>query len=98
MKFSFVSQMSIPTLKDTDSSPFLRAAKLAFSADSSKFAIAMNNGKVSVWDIRSKVPLKTFLEIPRLFGCPPVEHLQFSSGNLGKEALVFVEVRLMFTF
>ena len=51
MNFSFVSHMSIPTPEDRKASPFLQAPKLAFSADASKFAIAMYSGKVSVWDI-----------------------------------------------
>jgi len=38
--------------------------RLAFSADGSKFAMAISHGRVPVWDIRSKVPLKTFMEIP----------------------------------
>ena len=54
--FSFVTRMSIPTP---------RAPELAFSTDGSKFAIAMSSGRVSVWDIQSKVPLKTFIGVPR---------------------------------
>ena len=94
--FTFVTHLSIPLLKETylNNEP-----ELAFSADGSKFAIAMDPG-VSVWDIRSKVPLRTFMEAP--LGpqelALPDRLLQFSSGNLGKEILVFVEVRLMFTF
>ena len=91
--FSFVTCMSIPHLwvKTHHADP----PELAFSADGSKFALGMGCGGVSVWDIQSKVPLQTFLEqkgrnFPSL--------LQFSSGNLGKEILVFVEVRLMSTF
>ena len=68
----------------------------AFSADGSKFAMAMSPGGVSVWDIRSKVPLKAFIKSE--YCNQPVQCLQFSSGQQGKEALVFVEVRLMFTF
>ena len=95
--FSLVTSLSMPAPEEiSDDEP-----ELAFSADGSKFAIATTysgNG-VSVWDIRSKVPLQTFMERPldknvhelRLF-------LQFSSGNLGKEILTFVEVRLIFTF
>ena len=77
----------------------LQRPVLAFSADGSKFAMAMGRGRVSVWDIRSKVPLKTFMEVPKsAYHDRPVQYLQFSSGKLGKEALVFVEVCLMFTF
>jgi hypothetical protein len=72
--------------------------ELAFSADGSKFAIAMNNERVSVWDIQSKVPLKTFMGAPKSIYDERTAFLQFSSGKRGKEVLVFVEVRLMFTF
>ena len=67
----------------------LQEPTLVFSADGSKFAIVTNPGRVSVWNIRSKVPLKTFI-IPE---CDDVIYLQFSSGKLGKEVLVFVAVR-----
>ncbi|KIJ93240.1 hypothetical protein K443DRAFT_63351, partial [Laccaria amethystina LaAM-08-1] len=67
----------------------LEEPELAFSADGSKFA--MNNGRVSVWDIRSKVPLKTFTGVPKSnYDDGFVQFLQFSSGKLGKEVLVFV--------
>ena len=94
--FSFLTRMSLPKLAET---PLRDPAELAFSADGSKFALGMACGGVSVWDIRSKVPLQTFTESPwpkRVFRHR--RFLQFSSGNLGKEILVFVEVRLMFTF
>ena len=91
--------MSHTIVVSNDSDSNLLEPGLAFSADGSKFAIVTNNRRVSVWDIRSQVPLKTFVdsEVPT-FGIPfPVNYLQFS-GNLGKEVLVFVEVCLMFTF
>ena len=93
--FSFITHMPIPLLRATY---LVNSPELAFSADGSKFAIAMDPG-MSVWDIRSKVPLQTFMEAP----LPPELVLpdrlpQFSSGDLGKEILVFVEVRIMFTF
>ena len=75
--------------------------ELAFSADGSKFAMAMGCSGVSVRNIQSKVPLWTFMEAPwPNFEKPtqPYRFLQFSSGNLGKEILVFAEVCLMFTF
>ena len=98
MNFSFVSHMSIPRLPE-DLSFNLQTPVLPFSADSSKFAIGMSHGRVSVWDIRSKVPLKTFMEFPPShYDDQPVRYLQFSSGKSGKEALVYVEVCLMFTF
>ena len=93
--FSPVSRLSMPGVPE----PHLYTPpELAFSADGSKFAIAMDR-RVSVWDIRSKVPLWTFMEVPRPNNfLRPQRFLQFSSGNLGKEILVFVEVRLKFTF
>ena len=74
--------------------------ELAFSADGSKFATNISQGGpgVSVWDIQSKTPLKTFVEVPKYGDGRFVGNLQFSSGKSGKEALVFVEVRPMFTF
>ena len=74
--------------------------ELAFSADGSKFALAMSQDgpEVSVWNIRSKTPIKTFVEVPKYGIGRRVRNLQFSSGKSGKEALVFVEVCPMFTF
>jgi len=103
MNFSFVTRMSIP-ISDVQkvSPPYPNQPRIAFSADGSKFAMAMSLGRVSVWDIRSKVPLKTFtvpVKVPRsIYRRGHVQYLQFSSGKLGKEVLVFVEVCLMFTF
>ena len=94
--FSFVTRMSIPLLKVPEA---VNPPELAFSADGSKFAMGMGCGGVSVWDIQSKVPSQTFTENPlpeMIF--QPQQFLQFRGGNLGKEILVFVEVRLMFTF
>ena len=94
-KFSLVTRLSIPvteTVHNTSEAP-------AFSADGSKFAMGLACGGVSVWNVRNKVPLQTFTEVL----CPPQKAmpyrrlLQFSSGNSGKEILVFVEVCLMFT-
>ena len=91
--------MSFPAPTDPEVK-FDFPSELAFSADGSKFAMAMSQGGpgVSVWDIRSKTPLKTFAEVPKYGDIRRVENLQFSSGKSGKEALVFVEVCLMFTF
>ena len=111
--FSFVTRMSIPHVTRMSiphvtrmSIPYSGATlrpvdppELAFSANGSKFAMGMGCGGVSVWNIQSKAPLQTFTETPLhedVFRHP--RFLQFSSGNLGKEILVFVEVRLMFTF
>ena len=75
-------------------------SELAFSADGSKFAMAMTQGGpgVSVWNIQSKNSLKTFVEVPEYVDGRRVGNLQFSSGKSGKEALVFVEVCPMLTF
>ena len=74
--------------------------ELAFSANGSKFAMAIRHGGlgVSVWDIRSKTPIKTFVEVPKYGYRVRLGNVQFSSGKSGKEALVFVEVCPMFTF
>ena len=93
---SFVTRMSIPFLSVE---PFhTNPPELAFSADGSKFAMGMGCGGMSVWSIQSKVPLQTFIEVLSIKRfIQPQRFLQFSSGNLGKEILVFVEVCLMFT-
>ena len=90
INFSFVTRMSIPI---PDIFPLdHQMPVLAFSSDGSTFAMAMGGGTVSLWDIRNlKVPLKTFIDVP---DDGKVIHLQFSSGKLGKEILVFVEVCL----
>ena len=97
--FSFVTCMSFAAPPAQEEFRLV-APELAFSADGSKFAMTMNQGGpgVSVWDIQSKNPLKTFAEVPEYVGGRRVRHLQFSSGKSGKEALVFVEVCPMFTF
>ena len=91
--------MSFPAPMARDGYLFFQT-DLAFSADGSKFAMAMSQGGpgVSVWNIQSKTPLKTFMEVPRHGDGRRVRNLQFSSGKSGKEALVFVEVCPMFTF
>ena len=99
MNFSFITRMSIPMPGLPEGASIFRKPLLAFSADGSKFAMAMSRGGVSVWDIRSKGSLKTFTEVPKSnYYHKPVWYLQFSSGKLGKEVLVFVEVCLMFAF
>ncbi|EDR00618.1 uncharacterized protein LACBIDRAFT_313079 [Laccaria bicolor S238N-H82] len=88
--FSFVTRMSIPCLAVREGG--VQIPELAFSADGSKFAMGMPLDGVSVWNIRSKVPLWTFTEPPQPKAIR--QHLrypQFSSGNLGKKILVFVE-------
>ncbi|EDR00659.1 uncharacterized protein LACBIDRAFT_333990 [Laccaria bicolor S238N-H82] len=87
--FSFVTRMSIPIPKVPEDSIFvLENPRLVFSANGSKFAIAMNVGRVSVWDIQSKVPLETFIVAQDDY----IQYLQFCSGKLGKEVLVFAAV------
>ena len=61
----------------------------AFSADGSKFAVAANDGTLSVWDVRNKVPL--MVKEPD-HDVLRVVSLQFSSGTHGREVLAFVEV------
>ena len=97
--FSFVTCMSFPAPTAREHDLFI-APELAFSADGSKFAMAMSQGVpgVAVWDIQSKTPIKTFVEVPKYGDGRRVGNLQFSSGKSGKEALVFVEVCPMFTF
>ena len=102
MNFSFVTRMSIPIPRGPETSSLFPPVPPipAFSADGSKFAMTvMAHSGMSVWDIQSKVPLKTFMEVPKSDDNDVnVRYLQFSSGKLGKEALVFVEVCPMFMF
>ena len=97
--FSFVTCISFPAPTDRESY-LLFEPELAFSADGSKFAMAMSEGGpgVSVWDIQSKTPFKIVMEVPKYGDSRLVCNLQFSSGKSGKEVLVFVEVCPMFTF
>ncbi|EDR00612.1 uncharacterized protein LACBIDRAFT_295707 [Laccaria bicolor S238N-H82] len=80
--FSFITRLSFP-VAETEYLP-----EFAFSADGSKFAVAMEQG-VFVWDIRSKVPLRRFTGISSDY--ETLQYPQFSSGNLGQEILVFAE-------
>ena len=99
MNFSFVTHMSIPIPRVSEIST-IQAPEFAFSADGSKFAMATDYGRVFFWDIRSKLPLKTPMEVHEsneYLGWSE-RYLQFSSGESSKEALVFVEVCLLLTF
>ena len=102
MNFFFVTRMSIPIPRGPETSSLFPPVPPipAFSVDGSKFAMnVMAHSGVSVWDIQSKDPLKTFMEVPKSDDNDVnVRYLQFSSGKLGKEALVFVEVCPMFMF
>ena len=99
MKFSFVTRMSIPIPRVQEISA-VQAPEFSFSPDGSKFAMATDYGRVFVWDIRSKLPLKTPMEVHESnnYHGWSERYLQFSSGESGKEALVFVEVCLLLTF
>lgn len=99
---SSVAQVSLPNPDSTsehNEDIHVKKLLLAFSADGSKFATATADGRVSIWDVRSKVPLKVFLvDVSRLYSSSwfqPVLLLQFNSGILGKEVLVFMKVSLM---
>ncbi|EDR04733.1 uncharacterized protein LACBIDRAFT_330335 [Laccaria bicolor S238N-H82] len=91
MDFSFITRMSIPiprVSKTFENSP----PSITFSADGSKFAMSMGHGRVSAWDIRNiEVPLKTCMDSVPKSNSYGAGYLQFSSGKLGKEVLVFVE-------
>ena len=99
MNFSFIDHVPIPDLKGTNRrvSPHT-APLLAISADGTKFAAGTDDGVVSVWDVRHKLPLKMFevdvpgREVPLFmppYG-PCLQFLQFSSGIFGREVLVFI--------
>ena len=96
MNFSFIVHVPIPNLKGTNRHVRrLAAPLLAFSTDGTKFAASMNDGAVSVCDVRRKIPLKVFeVDVPRHIGpflfTPLLQFLQFSSGLLGREVLAFI--------
>ena len=94
MDFSFVTRISIPNPKGTNRKERLfNPPTLVFSAEGTKFAAGTADGVVSVWEVRSKIPLKIFeVNVARDVPQRPISHLQFSSGILGKEVLVFMEV------
>jgi len=102
MDVSSVIQVSLPnpnSITERNEDIHVKKVLLAFSADGSKFATATADGRVSIWDVRSKAPLKVFLvDVSRRYSSSwfqPVLLLQFSGGILGKEVLVFMEVSLM---
>jgi len=95
MDFSFITHVPIPNRNGTNRKEerLLGAPLIAFSADGTKFAAGTADGVVSVWDVRSKIPLKVFeLDVPRNILQWPIWDLQFSSGISGREVLVFMEV------
>ena len=95
MDFSLLSQVSIPNPSGANRER-LGAGEvlLAFSADGTKFAAGTLDGVVSIWDVRSRLPLKVFeVDVPRgKFIFRWIEVLKFSSGILGREVLAFTEV------
>ena len=98
MNFSFVTRMSVP-IPESPGVWVWRGPFFAFSADGSKFAMAWGRGGGFVWDIQSRVPLKALMEDSKYnHDNGYVRRLQFSSGKLGKEILVLLEVRLMLIF
>ena len=95
MNFSFVTHVTIPNPNGANrkGERLLGAPLLVFSADETKFAAGTADGVVSVWDVRSKIPLKVFVvDVPRNIHEWPIWYLQFSSGISGREVLVFMEV------
>ena len=98
MDFSFVTNVSVPKSASADrqrlGAPLI--VSLAFSTDGSKFATAKSEGVVSVWDVRSQVPLMVLAVEKQPDGFMAVQtlisYLQFSKGILGREVLVFMEV------
>ena len=84
--FDLVTQLPIPF-----TTPEFRISIVppAFSADGSKFAVVAHDGTVSVWDVRTKIPLMVKKPNPAV---EEVNSLQFSSGTLGREVLAFTEV------
>jgi WD40 repeat protein len=91
MDFSFVTHVSIPNPKGTNRKGERHGAPLlVFSGDGAKFAAVTGDGVVWVWDVRSKTPLKVSeADVPIQW---LISHLQFSTGILGREVLVFIEV------
>ena len=98
MNFSFVTRMSVP-IPESPGPWTYRGPFFAFSADGSKFAMVWGRGGGFVWDIRSRVPLKALMEDSKYnHDDVYIRRLQFSSGKLGKEVLVLLEVRQMLIF
>ena len=97
MNFSFVTHVTIPNPNGANrkGERLLGAPLLVFSADETKFAAGTADGVVSVWDVRSKIPLKVYeVDVPGdvPHGQWPIWSLQFSSGISGREVLTFVVV------
>jgi len=83
----------MPNPKGTNREIVFKAPLLAFSADGTKFAAGTIDGVVSVWDVRSKIPLKVFeVDVVKSFPQWQLQCLQFSSGIPDREVLVFLTV------
>lgn len=97
MDFSFVTSVSIPKLANADRQPPMRPLVLflEFSADGSKFATATSDGVLSVWDVRSQIPLMVLAVEKQRFVNEPITFLKFSKGISGRELLVFMENALL---
>ena len=63
----------------------------AFSADGLKFAVTSWDGTMTVWDVRSKIPLMI-----RKIPVHGVDSLHFSSGTLGREVLALTAVSQLY--
>ncbi|EDR01123.1 uncharacterized protein LACBIDRAFT_312432 [Laccaria bicolor S238N-H82] len=96
--FSFVTNVSIPKLANAYGQlPPMGppVVVLEFSADGSKFAMATSDGVMSVYDVRSQIPLLVLAVEKQRFVNEPITFLKFSKGILGREVLVFMENALL---
>ena len=87
--FNFITQVPIPNTKPICYFPWSFRPP-AFSADGMKFAVAANDGTVSVWYVQNKIPL--MVKEPDCNVCCSLASLKFSSGTLGRGVLAFLEV------
>ena len=85
--FNLITQVPIPDTKPIRHP--LPSPPPAFSADGLKFVAAANDGTVSLWDVRNKLPL-----VVKKPDCDvrAVESLRFFSGTFGREVLAVTEV------
>ena len=99
MDFSFVTNVLIPNPANAARQPPIGPLVLflEFSADGSKFATATSDGVLSVWDVRSQIPLMVLTVEKQRFENSPITFLKFSKGILGREVLVFMEVSKLCT-
>jgi WD40 repeat protein len=99
MDFSFVTNLSVPKPANAIRQPPMGpiVLLLEFSADGSKFATATSDGVLSVWDVRSQIPLMVLTVEKQRFENTPITFLKFSKGISGREVLVFMEVSQLCT-